>query len=208
MKIRCKHCSRKIGITDYSCPVCGTVNFSTDGEVQAAYNRNKSRNAVITLIAIPAAFILLIGGITTALYFGITAHNNKEIARIKQKVGYDEANGLCGNKFSVYAFKTGDCPPTEELFIDYLGDSFIGDSVTFCNSLYDNLTHYDFFSVTIRSGENRFRYDFDTHCARTNMLFDYSELESLTGLSRLSVYGITEEHTEHNYSFEVAFLEK
>ena len=211
MKIRCKNCNRKINITDYNCPVCGTVNFATDGEVQIAYNKNKSRNAVITLITIPVVFIMLIGGITMAIYWGITAHNNKEIDRIKQKVGYDTANELCGNNFSVSSLKTGDCPPTEEFFINYLGspESFIGNSVAFCNLLYDNLTSYDFFSVTIKCGENRFRYDFDTHCARTNMLFDYSELENIRGISRLVVYGVTEEQTEPgNYAFDVAFLEK
>ena len=32
MKIHCKNCNRKIDIINYSCPVCGTVNFSTDDE--------------------------------------------------------------------------------------------------------------------------------------------------------------------------------
>ncbi|MBD5129188.1 MAG: hypothetical protein HDT43_04615 [Ruminococcaceae bacterium] len=64
MKIRCKHCNRKIGITDYSCPVCGTVNFSTDGEVQAAYKlfpllhkhtKLKKTIKILSIIAVLAA---------------------------------------------------------------------------------------------------------------------------------------------------------
>jgi len=32
MKLRCKGCQKKIELTDYNCPFCGKVNYSTDGE--------------------------------------------------------------------------------------------------------------------------------------------------------------------------------
>lgn len=216
MTIRCKSCNRTININNYSCPVCDTVNFSTDSEVQSAYNKYKSRNSVIKLITIPVVFIMLIGGITVAIYFGVTAYKNEEIARAKQRIGYDAANELCGNNFDIYAFKSDECPPEDAFFIAYQGapENFIADSVAFCNLLSENMINYDFYSVTIKCGDNGFGYDFNSHCARTDMLFDYSELECINGINRLVVYtyNLTEEEIENakgnTYAFDVAFSKK
>ncbi|MBD5129189.1 MAG: hypothetical protein HDT43_04620 [Ruminococcaceae bacterium] len=222
MKIRCKHCSRKISITDYSCPVCGTVNFATDGEVQIAYNKNKSRNSIITLVVILIVHIVLIGGIALAIYLSVTSYNNEQREIAMRSLGYSAVNEQCGNKFPIvkFEFEKGTLfstpPPFDEFYVNYVGEpeNFIADSISFCELLRISAKNNTAFSVTIKCGENGFSYNFQNNIAQTNMLFDYSELEKLNGIKQLCVYSgsMTEEEIENakdnSYSFDVDFMEK
>lgn len=219
MKIRCKNCNRKINITDYNCPVCGTVNFATDGEVQIAYNKNKSRNAIITLVRILVVHIVLIGGIALAIYLSVTSNNNEQREIAMRRVGYNAINEQCGNKFSIvrFEFEKGTLfstpPPFDEFYVNYVGEpeNFIAYSISFCELLRISAKNNTAFSVTIKCGENGLGYNFQNNIAQTNILFDYSELEKLNGIKQLCVYtdGMTDEDIHNiesgNYSFEVYF---
>lgn len=136
MKLRCKSCRKRIDITDHFCPVCGSVNFSTDGEVRAAYNANAFRNAVITAVVLLAVIIAEVGGIAPAIYSSVTSYNNERRESAIRRVGYNAVNEQCGKNFPIvrFEFEKGTFfsmpPPFDEFYVNYTGEpgNFIADS--------------------------------------------------------------------------------
>lgn len=183
MKIRCKSCKSRIDAADYSCPVCGNVNFYMDSELRSAYRKHKTRKIVTTLVVIfsvIAVFAIPIG-IKTANYY----KDQRKVAL--NNVGYEAANAQCGNNFKagkVVSSKYGE--PFYTFYITYHGepDSFTADCIVFCNSLCENKAwQQDWYEVKISCNEKVFDYNNERHLVEINYPCEISKFERLELMS-------------------------
>lgn len=110
MKLRCKGCQKNIKLADYKCPFCGTVNFSTDEEVRAAYNARvpKKLGAAVTgaFVAVNTTVVIfiiiisvIIGAIIISVYSIQKADNEWAFEHVAEWTEFDKANGSFGGRF-------------------------------------------------------------------------------------------------------------
>lgn len=196
MKLRCKSCQKKIKFADYKCPFCGTVNFSTDEEVRAAYNSHVPKGAgaavagafaaVNTAVAVFIIIILvIIGAIIISVYSNKKAQNERAFEHMLEWTEFDQLNS--GGRFEVTRVYSESAYPYYIMYITYNGDSedFIRESIALCYDMFQNVDRYDDYAFSVKCGELSFVCDRSWY-AETNVLFDYSELD-LFGLKSLTV---------------------
>lgn len=227
MKLHCKGCQKKIKLADYKCPFCGTVNFSTDEEVRAAYNARvpkhvpgKAGAAVAgALVAVNLAVVILIiiiSVIIGAIIISIKADNDWAFEHVLQQTDFDNANSGFGNRFELTRVYSESTYPYYVMYITYNGEpeNFISESVALCDMMYCSYSpeerrnnYRDELSIRLTCGEMKLALN-QSRYAKTNVLFDYSELE-VFGLKSLTVYtdGMTDEEKQQldgaSYPFEL-----
>lgn len=232
MKLCCKGCQKKIKLADYKCPFCGMVNFSTDEEVRAAYNAHAPKHvpekvgaalagtfaAVNTAVVIFIIIIsVIIGAIIISVYSSQKADNEWAFEHVLQRTDFDNANSGFGNRFEFTRVYSESAYPYYVMYITYDGEpeDFISESVSLCDMLYcsyapaEHRNYRDELSFKLTCGEMKLLCDRSRY-AETNVLFDYSALESF-GLKSLTVHTGEMNDTDiksiknGNYSFEIYF---
>lgn len=231
MKLRCKSCQKKIKLADYKCPFCGTVNFSTDEEVRAAYNARVPKHmpgkigaaaagafaavssAVVVFIII---ILVIIGAIIISVYSIQKADNEWAFEHVLQQTDFENANSGFGNRFELTRVYSESAYPYYVMYMTYNGkpENFINESVSFCDMLYhsyvcyDNrYNHRDDLAFKLTCGEMMFICDRSRY-VETNVLFDYSTLECFD-LKSLTVHTGEMSDTDiksienGNYSFDI-----
>ena len=231
MKIRCKSCQKKIKLADYKCPFCGTVNFSTDDEVRAAYNARAPKGAGAAHLpkrlgaAFAGAFVavntavvvfiiiisVIIGVIVISVYSSQKANNEWAFENVPKLTGFDKANS--SGRFEVTRVYSESVYPYYEMYITYNGEpeDFIRESIVLCDDMFQNIHHRDEYSFLVKSGDMAFVCR-ESRYVETNVLFDYSELEFF-GLESLTVHTnrMTDEEKQQldgaSYPFELLIVE-
>lgn len=217
MKLRCKGCQKKIKLDDYNCPFCGKVNFSTDEEVRAAYNAHAPRGVGAAVagvfVAINTAVVIfiiiisvIIGAIIISVYSIQKADNDWAFEHVAEWTEFDKLNS--GGKFEVTRVYSESAYPYYVMYITYNGEpeDFISESIALCYDMFQNVDRYDDYSFSLKCGDMGLVCDRSLY-VKTNVLFDYSELE-LFGLKSLTVYTnkMTDEEKQQldgaSYSFE------
>lgn len=223
MKLRCKGCQKKIKLADYKCPFCGTVNFSTDEDVRAAYNAYAPKGvgaaaagafaAVNTAVVV---FIIIISVIIGAIIISVKADNERAFEHVLQQTDFENANSGFGNSFELTRVYSESTYPYYVMYITYSGEpeDFIGESVALCDMMYcsyspkeDRNNYRDELSFSLTCGEMKLAFN-QSQYAETNVLFDYSTLECFD-LKSLTVH--TDEMSDTdiksiengNYSFDI-----
>ncbi len=204
MKLRCKGCQKKIELSDYNCPFCGKVNFSTDEEVRAAYNRHVPKGAGAAAAGVLAAvsttvgiFIIIISVIISAIIISVyssqKANNDWAFEHVAKWTEFDKANSSFGGRFEFTRVYSESAYPYYEMYITYDGEpeDFIRESVSLCDMLYryageGHSSYRDELTFKLMCGEMMFNCERSRY-VETNVLFDYSELE-LFGLKSLTVH--------------------
>ena len=222
MKLRCKSCQKKIKLSDYKCPFCGTVNFSTDEEVRAAYNTHAPKGAGAAFagafVAVNTAvmsFIIVIAVIIGAIVISVCLNRKAESERAFKHVAewteFDKLNS--GGKFEYTRVYSAPTYPYYVMYITYNGEpeNFISESTALCYEMFQNVDRYDDYAFSVKCGELVFVCDRSWY-AETNVLFDYSELE-LFGLKSLTVHTnrMTDKEKQQldgaSYPFELLIVE-
>lgn len=227
MKLRCKGCQKKIKLADYKCPFCGTVNFSTDEEVRAAYNARvpkhvpKKLGAAVTgaFVAVNTAvvvFIIIISVIIGAIIISVKADNEWAFEHVLQQTDFENANSGFGNRFELTRVYSESAYPYYVMYITYNGEpeDFISESVALCDMMYCSYSpkerknkYRDELSFTLTCGEMKLAFN-QSQYAETNVLFDYSTLECFD-LKSLTVHTGEMSDTDiksienGNYSFDI-----
>ncbi len=228
MKLRCKSCQKKIKLADYRCPHCGDVNFQTDEEVRAAYNRRAPKGIHIALAGAFAAvntgaaviftvIAVMIALIVANVCLAVKANNDWAFEHVPKVTGFAEANS--SGKFEITRVYSESTYPYYEMYMTYNGEpgDFIRESVSLCDMLYNHAceeskyNHRDEFTFKVTCGEMAFVCSRSLY-VETNVLFDYSELE-LFGLKSLTVHTsrMSDEEKQRldgvSYPFELVVIE-